>query len=455
MAGKQNNTSPHISRIESFIDSKDMVENPIEVIEQYREKLGPTFAFYFGGMKRTILSADPAFIKHVLRDNQANYHKSDIQVKRMGEFQGQGLLNSHGDHWLRQRRFLSMGFTRSRLKELWPLQCEVLKHFMASFAVEAEKKPLDIRQQMVKFTLRTVGKSLFGHSMQNAELNRLGDAISKVQAFIVRQIVQPYKIPWFRISGQTRQFQNIRREADQIVRDYVQLRRQRGDAELDLLQQIIETPHRDSGDYLDDEQAVVELLQLLVAGNETSSNTLSWTFYLLAKHPEHLVVMREEIEASCNAGEVTYEKLHGLNYALAVLNEAMRLYPPFWMIDRVALQADEIGGVAVAAGTTVIPYIYGVHRNADIWKNPDQFDPTRFMGKNRRHPFAHIPFGGGPRVCIGQHMAIMQMLLVIVAIVRKYNFELDPDREIGMRALMILRPDSPINMKFSRIPAPI
>ena len=122
MAGKQKNISPHISRIESFIDSKDMVENPIEVIEQYREKLGPTFAFYFGGMKRTILSADPAFIKHVLRDNQANYHKSDIQVKRMGEFQGQGLLNSHGDHWLRQRRFLSMGFTRSRLKELWPLQ---------------------------------------------------------------------------------------------------------------------------------------------------------------------------------------------------------------------------------------------------------------------------------------------------------------------------------------------
>ena len=96
MAGKKNNTSPHISRIESFIDSKDMVENPIDVIEQYREKLGPTFAFYFGGMKRTILSADPAFIKHVLKDNQANYHKSDIQVKRISEFQGHGHLNSNG-----------------------------------------------------------------------------------------------------------------------------------------------------------------------------------------------------------------------------------------------------------------------------------------------------------------------------------------------------------------------
>ena len=120
--------------MESFVDSKTMAQNPIQVIETYRRELGPTFTFYFGGMKRTILSADPAFIKHVLRDNQANYHKSDIQVKRMGEFQGRGLLNSHGDHWLRQRRFLSMGFTRSRLKELWPLQCEVLKHFMTNLS---------------------------------------------------------------------------------------------------------------------------------------------------------------------------------------------------------------------------------------------------------------------------------------------------------------------------------
>ena len=167
MSRKRNNESAQISRIESFVDSKDMVKNPIEVIEEYRGKLGPTFTFYFGGMKRTVLSADPEFIKHVLKDNQANYHKSDIQVKRMGEFQGQGLLNSHGDHWLRQRRFLSMGFSRSRLKELWPLQLEVLNQFMASFAAEAEKEAVDVCDQMVKFTLRTVGKSLFSRSMQD------------------------------------------------------------------------------------------------------------------------------------------------------------------------------------------------------------------------------------------------------------------------------------------------
>ena len=450
MSDNQRDKSPRISRIESFIDSKDMVQNPIEVIEKYRRKLGPTFTFYFGGMRRTIISADPQFIQHVLKDNQANYHKSDIQVERMGEFQGQGLLNSHGDHWLRQRRFLSIGFRRSRLKELWPLQSEVLNQFMAHFANEAEKQTVDIREHMVKFTLRTVGKSLFGRSMQDNELDELGEAISQIQAFIVRQIVQPYKIPWFRISGQTEQFQTIRREADQIVRNYVQQRRQRGGRELDLLQQIIDTPYRDDAQYMDDEQIIVELLQLLVAGNETSSNTLSWTFYLLAKHPEHIISMREEIETAFGTDEISYEKMRELNYVVGVLNEAMRLYPPFWMIDRVALGDDQVCDVKVTAGTTVVPYIYGVHQNENIWKDPNIFDPTRFLVKNKRHPFSHIPFGGGNRVCIGQNMAMMQMLLVIVSIVRRYDFVLESDKEIHKRAMMILRPDGPINMRFCR-----
>jgi cytochrome P450 len=201
---------------------------------------------------------------------------------------------------------------------------------------------------------------------------------------------------------------------------------------------------------MDDEQTIVELLQLLVAGNETSSNTLSWTFYLLAKHPEHIVAMRKEIETAFGTDEISYEKMHELSYVIGVLNEAMRLYPPFWMIDRVALSDDQVCDIKVTAGTTVVPYIYGVHQNENIWKNPDRFDPARFLGKDKRHPFSHIPFGGGPRVCIGQNMAMMQMLFVIVAIVRRYDFALEPSRNIHKRAMMILRPDGPINMSFSR-----
>jgi len=159
--------------------------------------------------------------------------------------------------------------------------------------------------------------------------------------------------------------------------------------------------------------------------------------------------MREEIEAAFGTDEISCEQLHRLDYVVGVLNEAMRLYPPFWMIDRVALGDDVICDTEVPAGTTVVPYIYGVHHNENIWKDPDRFDPTRFLEKIKRPPFSHIPFGGGPRVCIGQNMAVMQMLSAIVAIVRRYDFALEPDREINMRAMMILRPDGPIKMKFT------
>lgn len=129
------------------------------------------------------------------------------------------------------------------------------------------------------------------------------------------------------------------------------------------------------------------------------------------------------------------------------------LYPPFWMIDRVALHDDEIGGVRIPAGTMVIPYIYGAHRNPAHWQDVESFDPRRFeadRGK-ARHPFASIPFGGGPRTCVGANMAIMQMLMIIVAMVRTYDFRLTKDEPIGIRPMMLLRPDGPVTMTFRAV----
>lgn len=444
---------PHIPRKDAFLDSGDMVKNPVHVFEKYRSELGPTFTFHFGGMKKTIVSADPAFIQHILKDNQRNYHKSDIQVKRMAEFQGKGLLNSHGDFWLRQRRLLSQGFNHHHLANLLPLQAHVLDEFMDSFSIDAMQGPVDIYHQMVKLTLRLVGKSLFGNEMKDEELEQIGDTISKIQAFMVCQIVQPYKIPWFRISGQTRRFQKMRYDADRIIHDYVNKRKLDESGNGDLLQLILNTPYKDTGELMSDEQVMIEVLQLLVAGNETSSNTLAWTFYLLAQHQEHISKIREEINSTFGDHEVDFDGLHKLNYSIQTLYEVMRLYPPFWMIDRIALQHDEVCGIQIPAGVTVIPYIYGVHHNVDFWENPASFDPDRFERSRSkdRHAFAHIPFGGGPRVCIGQNMAMMQILLIIVTIIREYDFKMTLDQTVDINPMMILRPASAITMDFKRI----
>ncbi len=445
--------APHVPRGQAFLDSRDMVRNPVDVFEKYRAELGPTFTFHFGGARRSVVSTDPALIQHVLLDNRDNYEKSDIQVERMVEFQGKGLVNSHGEAWFRQRRLVAKGFRQKRLAEVLPIQQDVLGELMVRFDQEAAMGPVDVHKHMVRLTLRLVGKSLFGRSMGEQELEQIGDTITEIQAFIVRQIVQPYKIPWFRISGQSERYQKLRRDADKIVLRHIKERRKDLDHDNDFLRILLETPYHDTGEPMGEGMALIESLQLMVAGNETSSNALTWIFYLLARHPEYINQVRDEIAKVIGDDPIDFKNLHELELTLRVVDEALRLYPPFWMIDRIALKDDEVCGIQIPAGTLVIPYIYGTHRNPEIWTDAETFDPSRFDSEQRkeRHTYGYIPFGGGPRICVGNNMAIMQILMIIVALVRDYDFELATTEPIGIRPMMLLRPEGAIMMKFKRI----
>lgn len=427
-------------------DTQAMLKSPVHVFETYRKEFGPVFTMRFG-IRRTLVVSDPEMLKYVLKENNENYTKSHIQVKRFVEFQGVGLTNSHGEYWLRQRKLLSMGFTRSRLSEILPIQLNVLENFLQDFEFEAHKGTVDIHRQMVMFTLMSVGKSLFGEQMTKKELNQYADSIATIQAYIVKKVVQPYLFPYYFLTGQDKKHHKIREDADKIVNAYIESRRKKGDKGADILQLMLDTPYKDTGEMMEDLKVKVEIIQLLVAGNETSTTAATWTFYQLARHPHHISKIREEIERVCEDGPIDYGKLHSMSYLIRVLDESMRTFPPFWMIDREAIADDTFGDIKIPAGTTVIPYIYGAHHNEAFWPDPDQFDPDRFLEKN--HPFAFIPFGGGPRVCIGQNMAIMQILLVIASIIRKYDFELINEKQVGIKSMMLLRPDGPVNMRFT------
>ncbi|MEL6345772.1 MAG: cytochrome P450 [Myxococcota bacterium] len=441
--------APHVPRASAFLDSGQMIRDPVSVFEKYRAQLGPTFSFHFGGARRAIVSTDPDVIAHVLKKNRENYQKSDIQVKYMVEFQGEGLVNIHGDAWKRQRKLVAQGFRADRLSELLPVQIALLDELMAGFDAEAAAGPVDVHAQMVRLTLGLVGKSIFGRAMTDAELQQIADTISAIQGFIVRQIVQPYLIPWFRISGQSERYQQLRRDADQIVLRHIQQRRDAGTGELDFLRILLETPYMDTGEPMGEAQAMVEALQLMVAGNETSSNGLTWVLYLLGQHPEHLPRIRQEVDTILGEGPITFEALHRLDWTMKVIYEALRLYPPFWMIDRIALEDDNINGIHVPKGALVIPYIYGTHRNPALWAEPERFEPSRFDREKRRSrpTFGYIPFGGGPRLCVGNNMAIMQMLLIVALLVRRYDIAA-AGGAVGIRPMMLLRPDGAVQMRF-------
>lgn len=449
--GRFTNT-PHVHRGRAFLDARAMVHHPVAVFEKYRTQLGPTFSFHFGGARATVVTTDPVVLEHVLRGNRDNYQKSDIQVARMAEFQGQGLVNSHGDTWLRQRRLLAHGFRPSHLATLLPLQQGVLHDLMAGFERDVQRGPVDIHQQMVRFTLRLVGRALFGRSLTDAELQQIGDAIAEIQAFILRQVVQPYKRRWFRLTGEYARYQRIRVAADTLVLRHIQERLNHDGGGHDFLRLLMESTYHDTGERMSQAQVLIESLQLMVAGNETSSNALTWIFYLLARHPRYIRELRNEVESVIGDRSIDYHNLHQLSGTRRVIDEALRLYPPFWTIDRIALHDDDIAGIHIPAGTLVMPYIYGTHRNPGHWRDAETFDPGRFEPEqsHTRHPFAYIPFGGGPRVCIGNNMAVMQILLIVATFVRTYDFRLTQDLPIATRPRMLLRPAGAVSMTFRR-----
>ena len=235
--------------------------------------------------------------------------------------------------------------------------------------------------------------------------------------------------------------------------DYLKERRKTLGEGKDILEMIMSTPYKGTEEFMSDEKMRIEILQLLVAGNETSSTASTWVFYILAKHPECINKIRGEVEDVFGEDAIDYQKLQSLTYTISVLDEVLRLYPPFWMIDREAQKADEFNGMKIPKGTTIVAYIYGAHQNEEYWDNPEKFDPSRFTKESikNNHPFTHIPYGGGPRVCIGQNMAKMQMLLVISSVIRKYDFSLSGLNDIGMNASMLIKPDGPVNMNFKKI----
>ena len=442
-------TAPVVSRSRSFMDSAGMARNPVAVLSKYTELLGDTFRFYFGGVKEAVVTTNAAVIQHVLKTNWENYHKSEIQVKRMGHFLGKGLLTTHGEAWRNQRRLIQRGFERKQLEVLSSIMQDSLAESLRDFDNQARTGPVDIYPHLMKMTFEMVGKSLFGAHLKEDDIERISHTISTVQEFMVRQTIQPYLNPWFAVSGELRRHEEMRAGADAILLDYIRSRRQEPPGH-DLLQILMDARYSD-GEGMSDELVLSESMQLLVAGHETSSNALSWLLYLLSSHPDCLERLRQEFDSVLGAAPLSYSDVPKLEFAAQVIQEGLRLYPPFWMVDRMALSDDCVGDLAIPAGSTVVVFVYGVHHSSKYWENPERFDPERFSKTNEKlhTPFSWLPFGAGPRGCIGGNYATLQILMILSVLLRKYDFRLEPGQSIEARPMVVLRPKDGIRMTFT------
>jgi len=431
-----------------------MAANPVQVLSKYTGIFGDTFRCYLGGLKEVTVTTNPAVIQHVLKTNAENYKKSEIQVKRMGHFLGKGLLTTHGEEWRTQRRLIQKGFDRKQLEALSSIMQDSLAESLRDFDRQVRVGPVDIYPRLMKMTFAMVARSLFGARLRDKDIDLISHTISTVQEFIVRQTLQPYLNPWFAVSGELRRHEEMRTRADGVLLEYIGRRRHEAPGH-DLLQTLMDARYSD-GEGMSDALVLSESMQLLVAGHETSSNALSWLLYLLSSRPDCLERVREEFNSVLAGAPLSFADVPRFTFTTQVILEALRLYPPFWMIDRMAVADDRVGDLAIPLGSTVIVFVYGAHHAPRYWPNPEVFDPERFTKANEKlhTPFTHLPFGAGPRGCIGGHYAMLQILMILSELIGKYDLQLTPGQTIEARPMVILRPKHGIRMTFTKTIAP-
>ena len=442
---------PKIPRWRSFLNSFRFTKYPIEVMNGNIAAHGDTFSVYIGGLMKGIVSTNPDFIQHVLQKNHRNYPKSPLHFKHLAHYLGNGLLTSDGEYWLRQRRLIQPGFHRKRLEILTVKMQEVIDEFIEQFDQKIKKEAeVDIYPLMLELAFKIVARSLFGTNLPEAQLPRLSHIITVLQEFIILLIRQPYRTPWFRITGKIKEMEALAAEADEIILQVIKDRRASGEKKDDLLQMLLDARYEDTGEGMTDRQLIDESAILFLAGHETTANALAWTWYLLGAHSSVAAKLKEEAISVCGDRTATFADLPNLKYCRQIIDESLRLYPPAWVTDRIAKEDDHINGIPIKAGTMIVTYIYGAHHAPEQWDDPEAFRPERFdTEKNKtRHPFAYLPFGGGPRLCIGNNFALMEMQLILTAMIRRYRFELVKGHPVEPQALITLRPKYGVRMRF-------
>lgn len=440
---------PRVPRLLSFRNSWRLSADPIPYITGYLDTYGDTVGMYLGGVRPTLLTRDPGLIQHILQKNHRNYPKSSL-TGGLARYLGHGLLTAEGSYWLQQRRLIQPGFHRQRLAGLTQLMLDAIEECLAPVAAAARQQggatEVPVHELMTTVAFRIITRSVFSTGMSEAELQRLAGLLTELQAFYIRTMRQPYLRPWMHLRGQFQHHDALAAELRELVRRYVRRRQQQpADAHApdDLLQMLLDVRYEDSGQPMTEDQVLDEAIILLVAGHETSANGLAWLWYLLARRPEEVARLRAEMQQVLGPGQPpSFPDLPRLPYAQQVVQETLRLYPPVWVLDRQAAHDDEYNGLPLPKGTLISAYIYGMHHNPAHWDDPETFRPARFGAEpgRERPAYAYLPFGGGPRQCIGNQFALTEMQLVLLEVLRRFEVRWVEQPPVTMRPLISLRP---------------
>ena len=364
---------------------------------------------------------------------------------------GEGLVTSDGEHWRRQRQLAQPGFHRERLAGFVDTMVECTRDRIASWDERGDDGPVDIHHEMMELTFRIVGRTLFSMEL-GRHSDAVGPAIKVALDHANAQVENIWPVPTWLPTPANFRFRAAMRALDRLVFDIIETRRRTGTGHEDMLAMLMDATDETGVERMNDRQLRDEVLTLALAGHETTANALSFTWYLLSKHPDVERRLFDEVRQVLGDGEPVLADLERLEYTGWVVNEVLRLYPPAWMFERQAMAEDEVGGYRIPRGAIIGISPWTVHRHPGLWPNPEGFDPERFSAERSvgRPRYAFIPFGGGPRTCIGNHFAIMELKILIAMIARRYLLTLQPGGDPELEPGITLRPKGGIPVRLAR-----
>jgi cytochrome P450 len=395
------------------------------------------------GPKRILFASHPDLVEEVLVHQNRKFIKH-YRLRQAKLTLGEGLLTSEGEFWRAQRKLAQPAFHRERIAAFGELMVDFTERLISGW-VDGQAR--DLQADMMQLTLEIVAKALFGAEL-GGESTEVSSAMETLMHSFVASTARPIIVPqWLptpsnlRVAGAVRR---LNRVLFQIIAD----RRRDGEDRGDLLSMLLHAQDEESGRRMTDRQLRDECMTLFLAGHETTANTLAWAWYLLSQHPEAEARLREEIDRVLEGRAPSLADLPRLPLTEHVVTEALRLYPPGWMLGREATEPLELGGYRVAKGTTIFMTAFVIHRDPRWYDDPDAFRPDRWSdGLMQRLPrYAYFPFGGGPRICIGNNFALMETALVLATVARKYRLRLAPGAAVEPLPSMTLRPAHGLKM---------
>jgi cytochrome P450 len=374
----------------------------------------------------------PDEIKRVLLSNHRNYTKGE-GMDRVKILLGNGIMTSEGDFWRKQRRMMQPSFHRRVIDQFAALIREVNDKFAVRWAEKAGRaEAVNLSDDTSELTLEIVLRSIFGTDLARLEAQFGANPFEVVAKEQNRDLKFAFRF----------------RSLTKLVAELIERRRRTGEEHFDFLSMLMASRDRETDEAMSDKELIDEVLTLIVAGHETTAAALTWTWYLISQHPETQARLQAEADRTSPDQTLGLDAAESLEFTHQVLQEALRLYPPGWLITRRTLEADELGGYPIAPRTDVFISPYMLHRHPAFWSEPEEFRPERFAGPDaeERHRFAYIPFAVGPRHCIGENIAMFEMLVHIQAMSRRFRLTRAGDDPIELEAQINLRPRSNLMM---------